>query len=470
MKYLVAIIVLVSGGIWFFQKPNNREASSIVSQTISNPEKVALEKAEKVDQTVNKIETKIEFSDTDQYYVNKLKLFYNTGNYKGALEFAREIIKKQQSENLKNWVKLQLVPILISSGWSEVNLGRCDVAVPYFSEALEIEKTPEALKGSALCLFKTKQLYEAENQLSWLIEQKTRDSDIYLLYAEVLESTGQFQIAIEALNDAITQNTIKDASRLEERVKDLERKARVSDQQLHLTSRFLSVRYNAASHAEIVNFISEYSEETIFEYVEKFGFREPNSVIEVVLYEDKGFQKVITHSPSWAEGLFDGRIRLPVQTQWLHSSDKSGLIKVLRHELVHAMFSQMTDNRNLPVWFEEGVAQKLSCSVGKGCGDFLFAPVEGQFLGAELVESRFIQFDKLKANQAYRQSLYLIYVIENEFGDSSVLRKIVAGIGVQTSLDSESILKAGGVSFNNLMSISQASWQSRKSYHAIVEE
>ena len=77
----------------------------------------------------------------------------------------------------------------------------------------------------------------------------------------------------------------------------------------------------------------------------------PGSRVPVMLYTDGEFP---AHAsvPHWAQGLFDGQIRLAVS--WAALRDES-LDKTLRHEYAHALVHARTGG-NVPTWLSEGLA------------------------------------------------------------------------------------------------------------------
>jgi tetratricopeptide (TPR) repeat protein len=78
----------------------------------------------------------------------------------------------------------------------------------------------------------------------------------------------------------------------------------------------------------------------------------PPEPITVILYTNRQFFDV-TRAPSWADGINDGRIRVPVQGE---SQMTPQLAMVLKHELTHSFITQMTQGR-APTWLQEGLAQ-----------------------------------------------------------------------------------------------------------------
>ena len=77
----------------------------------------------------------------------------------------------------------------------------------------------------------------------------------------------------------------------------------------------------------------------------------PSGVITVVLYTEEQFRD-ITRSPTWAGGVFDGKIRVPMRGAL---NDTRQLETVLAHEFTHALVKSLAP-RGVPTWVDEGLA------------------------------------------------------------------------------------------------------------------
>jgi len=77
----------------------------------------------------------------------------------------------------------------------------------------------------------------------------------------------------------------------------------------------------------------------------------PGDAIQVLLYTEQHFRD-ITRSPTWAAGVYDGRIRIAVGDA-LRSP--AALDRVVVHELAHAMVQQLAP-AGVPAWLHEGLA------------------------------------------------------------------------------------------------------------------
>ena len=77
----------------------------------------------------------------------------------------------------------------------------------------------------------------------------------------------------------------------------------------------------------------------------------PSSRILITLYSSQQFRD-ITDAPEWSGGVFDGKIRIPVQGA---AQNMDQFDRVLVHELTHAMISGLA-LRGVPAWLHEGLA------------------------------------------------------------------------------------------------------------------
>jgi hypothetical protein len=78
----------------------------------------------------------------------------------------------------------------------------------------------------------------------------------------------------------------------------------------------------------------------------------PTQPIDVVLHTQQQFFDV-TKAPSWAGGLYDGRIHVPVKGAEKISAER--LAEVLSHELTHAIARSVAGPEG-PTWLHEGLA------------------------------------------------------------------------------------------------------------------
>jgi tetratricopeptide (TPR) repeat protein len=118
------------------------------------------------------------------------------------------------------------------------------------------------------------------------------------------------------------------------------------------TSHFI-LHYEGGTMPELAQQVMGTLDEDFASIEATLGYTPPEPIA-VILYTNRQFHDV-TRAPSWADGLNDGRIRVPVQGLQQMTPELS---RVLKHELTHSFVGQLTQNR-APTWLQEGLAQYM---------------------------------------------------------------------------------------------------------------
>lgn len=93
-----------------------------------------------------------------------------------------------------------------------------------------------------------------------------------------------------------------------------------------------------------------------------FGPR-PERVLYVVLLDEAGWKK-LGRGPEWSGGVFDGRVRIPLQQVEAAGADLS---RTLTHEMVHWFVRSLAPD--CPLWLNEGLAQHHESGSGPPAAD-----------------------------------------------------------------------------------------------------
>jgi len=145
--------------------------------------------------------------------------------------------------------------------------------------------------------------------------------------------------------------------------------------------------------------------------VRDFGSGPVEKVV-VVVYAERDFLAA-THAPSWANGFFDGRVRVPARGI---TGVTPELLSVLRHEMTHS-FVHFRAKGRAPTWLHEGLAQ---LEEGKTA-----APVASALTGAyaargtfslSALEGRFTGFSASGARSGYAVSLAVAEMLRDTRG------------------------------------------------------
>jgi tetratricopeptide (TPR) repeat protein len=397
---------------------------------------------------------------------NVRKLF-DERKFAEAYQALQLIFKQYPSQDpIYQWAQKQKHHILIAMGWSALNAGRCEEAIEHLSLADQINQTLESTKGLAFCYYKIKNIPGASEKLRTYTSQKPDDISMQLVYVDVLESDERFSEATRILSDLNQKAGAKDTAsdvtsvisleELKKRLAAMQAKLRESAQQGRLGSRNFIVVYRSQNHGEVAQRALDILESALDEFIQTFQFDEPKSVIEVVLYPSAEFSK-LSGGPAWADGLFDGRLRIPVSEEALQRWPR-----IIRHELVHALLALRSNFRHIPPWFNEGLAQRLECTRDESCYVQKRWNFQDGFLDKIDFNKPFIALDSAKAQRAYEQSLYLMLTLEKQHGEEA-LRRILTKIQPNSSLSSDQIINQSQLTFDGLVHSAKSNWQSRQS-------
>ncbi len=235
------------------------------------------------------------------------------------------------------------------AGWLAIDEGRAQAAAEAFDAALKQAPTdPSLLLGAGVAAHLLGRTDEARRALAGALRIDPSLTNASLLLGEILYRAGDVDDAIGVYEQALA-NAPAD-TQLARRLKRWRSEAELHsrfDQRLgdHFTVLFEGPAEAALAEAAVT--ILEGAYWRIGTALNTY----PVDVMTVVLYTREQFRD-ITQSPTWAGGVFDGRIRVPVQGALQNPRDFE---RVLTHEFTHALVRSVAV-RNVPTWLNEGLA------------------------------------------------------------------------------------------------------------------
>jgi tetratricopeptide (TPR) repeat protein len=248
------------------------------------------------------------------------------------------------------------------AGNFELDHGDSDSAIEQYRAAL-----PFAAKQTALSygiLMRLAYIHLVRSEFSTALGFLDKAGQLVPGSAAVAQLSGQAYYGLNRLDDAIKE--WRAAQRIAPNPQvamSLERAERdqAAEAESHQgeTSHFV-VHYQGGATPALAGEILSTLEEHFRTLQTALDFT-PVEPIGVVLYTKQEFRD-ITLAPSWAGGLNDGRIRVPVEGL---NSVTAELSRVLKHELTHSFVYQMSLGR-CPTWLNEGLAQWME---GKRSGE-----------------------------------------------------------------------------------------------------
>jgi hypothetical protein len=139
--------------------------------------------------------------------------------------------------------------------------------------------------------------------------------------------------------------------------------------------------------------------------------------VTVVLY-DRGQFSDVTRAHAWVDGLFDGRIRLPIGGA---RPPRAELERLLTHEYAHAVIHHRSRGR-APRWLQEGLAQALEGHTP----DPALAAAGGLTLSG--LEALVTDPDPRRAHAGYELALFVVADLVDRGGMES-MRALLARLG-----------------------------------------
>lgn len=374
---------------------------------------------------------------------NEVLLPFNSGNYLKALAVIEEKLKNPETTQiLRAWLNGQLPVVLTAAGWLQINLGNCRVGTSYLTRSLQLRQSAENMKGLAYCYYHNREFRVAIPFFRAYLQQNGDDVQMLLMYTDLLTELGEYEFALSHLRKSRPDLTSRQREQIKAKIAAIELEEKNAQDQALVETNNFRISYQQ-QHRELIAEITETLTTALDYYVEHYGFFYPEAKIEVTVYPATTFREILADRPDWVDGYFDGRIRIPVENE---NFSPARLHQALRHELVHALLAHKSGFRRLPDWFEEGLAQYLSC-----IGDCPVVPsVSGGILPASELTRPFLTYDRAKAKRAYRQSLFIITLLEPERNPSSDLKTVIAGISPYRGVSSNDLLAPISKDFANL--------------------
>ena len=191
------------------------------------------------------------------------------------------------------------------------------------------------------------------------------------------------------------------------------------------TLKFLGSRTNYAVADEVLKLL-EAARATVCSDLGHF----PVDRTTVLLYDDSSFRKA-TGAHDWVGGLYDGKIRLPLND---FGRQKKRLAETARHEYTHRVIADLVPN--CPTWVNEGVAEWFERG-GEGSHDDVRAlRAQGRDIPsfAEMPETFADQTDANLVRVQYAASQSFLAFLRERYGLGSI-RQFLMGLGRGDEVD-----------------------------------
>jgi tetratricopeptide (TPR) repeat protein len=234
-------------------------------------------------------------------------------------------------------------------GWEAIQAGRIKEAADFFREAVELHPQDATLfLGAGLAAHLQGQEKEAQSALQQALRFNPRLIAAALLLGELAYRAGDLEAAMKTYDDALAIEP--NHAQIKSRLESWRKEAALHDRFQQNLSPHFTVLFEGPTEQQLAGRAIEMLEAAYWR-IGTALLAYPPAVITVVLYTDEQFRD-ITRSPTWAGGVFDGKIRVPMRGAL---NDPRQLERVLAHEFTHALVKSVAP-RGVPTWVDEGLA------------------------------------------------------------------------------------------------------------------
>jgi hypothetical protein len=284
-----------------------------------------------------------------------------------------------------------------AAGWRAIRAGQAEEASAHFVRALRLNGSdPIALLGAGTAANMRGRADEARLHLTSALRTQPSLTPASLLLGEILYREADLHGAIGVYELALAR--APGDARLTARLETWRREAAVQDTFSTRVATHFTILFEGPQDQPLGARVSELLEAIYWQVGTALGAY-PANILTVVLYSKEQFRD-ITQSPSWAGGLYDGRIRVPVAGR----IDEKDLKRVLTHEFTHAVVRSLAP-RGVPQWLNEGLAvlMERGGAAAPAMPDGTVPPLarlEGSFAGLSPDEARMAYATSAAAAQA----------------------------------------------------------------------
>jgi tetratricopeptide (TPR) repeat protein len=360
-----------------------------------------------------------------QHHLNDEALELNAaGNFASAAERLRVALSREPSQPV---LRQNLKVVLYNAAVESLQEKRPNQAVDLLLEGLQIEEDASLLALLGIAYSHQDSWERAQDALERSLELEDREPNTLIALGKVYRQQGNRAQAVEMFQNAREAGAAGED--FEQALVKLERELDAEWGFSELTSPHFQIGFAEGENREAARIVLERLEDAYFTVGRKLNFY-PSERTPVVLYAMEQFYD-ITQAPSWTGGVYDGRIKLPVQGLVEHDPV---LDRTLRHEFGHVLVTALSRNR-APVWLSEGTAIWAEEGEEREREAWALQVIEGRSLfRLSSLNRPFIHLSENEMPLAYAQSYLAVRTILDAHGPSR-LRDLILALGQEPDVE-----------------------------------
>jgi tetratricopeptide (TPR) repeat protein len=250
--------------------------------------------------------------------------------------------------------------------------------------------------------------------------EKFKSAEAYYLKGRICYTQGKFDEAVDNLEASVKYGKNGEYSKASaELLKKVKKEAKVESNFQSQSLYHFKIQFDGEKRNDVkVDKVAQFLEEAYNEVGSYFNHY-PEAPTQVIIYSKSQFKQA-SDSPVWVAGLYDGKIRLPLN-DILTNADE--LKKLILHEYTHAVIFNLSRGY-CPVWLNEGFAQTLE---GEGISEKQTANVKKQIAKKQIFDMKSLEGSFLGITPessvvlAYDQSLSFTGFLIEKIGQSQLV-------------------------------------------------
>src|ERR1700693_60727 len=303
-----------------------------------------------------------------------------------------------------------LVNTYLSIGNTLGDKNQLDLALATFEKAIQLKpQYSQTHLGAGWIYIRMDKAEPAIIELEEAVRLNPRETEAWLLLGEAYYRKDNSEKALQALKTALSMSP--NDENLKKRIADISRDKNAEARFGKSSSAHFIIKFEGDENQAISQVVGDILEEA-YQNIGSVFFARSYQPIIVILYSNQAFHEA-AHSPGWASGLYDGKIRVPVQGS---EKDTTGLKRVLFHEFTHAVIRQITPTE-IPTWLNEGLAMYFEGSPRNSGPEIVKkARQNGTLIPLRNLHGSFLAMNADTASIAYAESDLAVRALIDRYG------------------------------------------------------
>ncbi len=337
---------------------------------------------------------------------------YEAGRYRDAVRaFERALARQPDNAVLRH----NMAAATAALGWDAISNRDPDEAIRQFRAAIDYDRTEASLYAGLGAAYQLRrESSRAIESFRAAVALDPTRGELYETLADLLYQRNQLGDAIALLTSAMQR--VREPDRLSPLLAKMTREQSLQNRFLQAGTRHFLLQFDGGENREMAYLILDILELAYRDVGQAFGLF-PDEEITVILYNNEQFRDV-TQTPSWTNGVYDGKIRLPAGGA---APDRAIMARILYHEYTHVIVHELSESR-APTWLNEGLAVYFE---GLASGNLpgsqeaarsLARLPAGTLIPLTTLHGSFLKFSSDQAAIAYTESLSATQYLINRYG------------------------------------------------------